>query len=438
MNDTIPKVSLWRSLIFNLFHVVPYYLQGIFKRNRFWVSVFSSVHPDPMGIGFVEKVRRSFPDTPYFYLYMLNRKTLWVLDEDHIRRVLDLSPEIYAEPGMKRTGMSHFQPGAATISRGDDWKDRRRFNEAALQSGRPPRYGDQLLPAIADAFADWPGARKQELCWTDFVALLEDAAMQILVGRGTSEHETSQELSEMMRESNRVFALRESAYFDSYYHRIKTWLRYPSPDSLMARAAQAPATERTSPDTQVTHWLFALKDTLPENIVRTMALLAAHPDAMRQARAEIDAMPAMDAASIDQMPFLEGCIQEAMRLWPTTPLLMRESLTAYPLGEHMVPAGMNVLISNNFNHRDRQSLNHADRFNPEFWQHDPVDYRLNHLSNGTQACAGKHLALFVAKALLVHLFQDTHYHLAKPHLDASGPLPHRFNQFAISLIRETA
>ena len=60
-------------------------------------------------------------------------KTLLLLDHFGAEHVLKNSPEIYAsDPDAKRRGMSHFQPDSLTISTGDKWRDRRRFNEAVL------------------------------------------------------------------------------------------------------------------------------------------------------------------------------------------------------------------------------------------------------------------------------------------------------------------
>ena len=56
-----------------------------------------------------------------------------------------------------------------------------------------------------------------------------------------------------------------------------------------------------------------------------------------------------------------------MRLWPTTPLLSRETLAELELRGERVPAGTQVLIVNTFNHRDRDRLAYADRFAPEEW-----------------------------------------------------------------------
>src|SRR5256885_14382220 len=61
---------------------------------------------------------------------------LWGVDA--IREVLDRSAEVYAgDSGAKGKGMSHFQPDALTLSRGEEWPDRRAFNEAVVAASGP-------------------------------------------------------------------------------------------------------------------------------------------------------------------------------------------------------------------------------------------------------------------------------------------------------------
>ena len=65
-----------------------------------------------------------------------------------------------------------------------------------------------------------------------------------------------------------------------------------------------------------------------------------------------------------------------------------------------------------------------------------VDYHFNHLSNGTQVCAGKKLALFIAKAVLVNLLLESHLKLLAPAtLQPQLPLPHTYNYYDIEIER---
>ncbi len=72
-------------------------------------------------------------------------EALLLLGREPIRRALEGSPDPFAaDPEPKKSGMSHFQPDALTISRGADWEDRRRFTDAVLGEG---------MSSLADRFA---------------------------------------------------------------------------------------------------------------------------------------------------------------------------------------------------------------------------------------------------------------------------------------------
>src|SRR5688500_4611885 len=101
MAQQIPAVSFVEGLSFNAFHIIPYYLQGIFTRRRFWAGLFARLHPDPLAVRFGSRLRRKY-QSQYVYVYMLANKSLLVMDHDGIKRVLDNSPLIYADSRLKR------------------------------------------------------------------------------------------------------------------------------------------------------------------------------------------------------------------------------------------------------------------------------------------------------------------------------------------------
>ena len=95
--------------------------------------------------------------------------------------------------------------------------------------------------------------------------------------------------------------------FYKFYGGLESQLRDPEPGSLLARFADAPQTDRTRIVHQIPHWMFAMRDTLATNVYRALAVIAAQPEIERRALEDLEG------------PYLEGCLQEAMRLWPTTP-----------------------------------------------------------------------------------------------------------------------
>ena len=105
--EKIRNASLYDTVKFNLFHIVPYLLRGIFTKNRFWCVLFDTIHPDPLAVKFCQRLRAKY-QTGFISTYLIRNKSLLVFDPDGIRHVLDNSPLIYADPDLKRMGMSPF------------------------------------------------------------------------------------------------------------------------------------------------------------------------------------------------------------------------------------------------------------------------------------------------------------------------------------------
>ena len=434
----IPTLSTREGLSYSLSQMLPNYLGGLFTPNRTGAGFWSKLHPDPAAVRLVSRLRKKY-QSDYLYLSMLGKKSLLVLDPEGIRQILDHSPELFAEPKIKRKGMSHFQPNALTISRGADWRERRSFNEAVLESGqRVHSYGEPFSALIRQETAAALQASGSTLVWEDVARLFQRITLQIIFGAGFTDLSLSHELQQMMSESNRGFALKKSRYFDDFYARLRTQLKKARADSLAFACSQAPTTENTRVANQVPHWMFAMADTLAINTVRALAAIVAHPAAETQVRQEMAQVELSSATAIDQLNYLEGCLQEAMRLWPTTPLLVRETVIDTELGGETIPAKTQVIINNSFNHRDRETHPFADSFSPEIWRDSRVNYHFNHLSNGTQGCAGKDLALFVGKAVLANLLNKQRYQLLGPALEAGQPLPYRYNHFQLEFKHHAA
>lgn len=432
MAAVIPTVSAADSVSFNLCHIVPYYLRGIFTKNKFWTSFWNKIHRDPLAVNFIRRLRQKYR-SDYFYIYLLRNKSLVVLDLEGIRRVLDHSPILYAaDPDLKRRGMSHFQPNALTISRGAEWEERRQFNEAVLAtSQRVHPQADQILKAIDQATGLLTANADRYLGWDQFDHLFKRITMEIIFGHGArGDTALTDRLTAMMRESNRVFLLGKARKFDVFYERIRHYLEAAENGSLTAMCKHVPSTAETKVENQVPHWMFAMMETLATNTTRTLALIVSHPNVEERVRQEIQKNGTQTPKGIDALSYLEGCIQEVMRLWPTTPMLTRQTVQESVFGGNTISSGTQIVILNGFNHRDWETDPDIGNFRPEFWLDKPVDYRFNHLSNGTQVCAGKNLALFIAKAVIASLLVRGRYRLHKPKLNSGKPLPFQYDDFA--------
>jgi cytochrome P450 len=134
------------------------------------------------------------------------------------------------------------------------------------------------------------------------------------------------------------------------------------------------------------------------------------------------------------MRYLDACLEEALRLWPTAAMLSREALPGATIDGAQVPAGTQILFVNTFNHRDPEAHEFADRFAPEAWLEGGAasDWSFNHFSHGPQGCPGAGLALFVGKAMVGRLLTECELTLTSPSLEP-GKLPHMLDYFGLKL-----
>jgi cytochrome P450 len=140
-----------------------------------------------------------------------------------------------------------------------------------------------------------------------------------------------------------------------------------------------------------------------------------------------------DPDAVAGLAYLDACLEEAMRIWPTTPMLSRVTLAETDWRGVKVPAGTQVLISNTLFHRDRERHEWADRFSPERWADGDAaeDWSFNHFSRGPQGCPGAGLTKFVGRAALACLLTRRRVELGSPALDPARPLPDMLDFFAL-------
>jgi cytochrome P450 len=162
-----------------------------------------------------------------------------------------------------------------------------------------------------------------------------------------------------------------------------------------------------------------------------LALLATHPTQTGQARTEL---AGKDLSGPHDLAYLRSCVQESVRLWPTTPAILRDAITETTWDDRILPAGTTLVMFAPFFHRDDQRLPYAHRFAPELWLDGRTQdhWSLVPFSAGPAECAGRNLALFAASTLLAALLERHQFRLtSSASLDPRSPLPGTLDPFAL-------
>jgi cytochrome P450 len=271
-----------------------------------------------------------------------------------------------------------------------------------------------------------------DLAWPQVEELFDHITLRAVLGdRARGDQHVTRLLEKRMHEGNRLVATGSDDELFQMQGRLERYVREAEEGSLVSRFAGAPQSDITRVVNQIPHWLFATRDTLAMNVARTLAVIGSDEEVELKVREELgDSDPAAPEA-VDGLHYLEGCLQEAMRLWPTTPLLARETTEEVTLAGENIAEGTQILMLNVFNHRNTVDVLDADEFRPERWTPGTRDYRFNHLSNGSQNCPGGPLVLLLGKAVLAQLLGRYDLDLREPALDLSGTQPYMLDFFAL-------
>jgi cytochrome P450 len=321
------------------------------------------------------------------------------------------------------------------ISHGADRADRRRFNEAALDTERPLHRSAAPRAAVVREEAQALLAeveRTGTLDWETFVPAWFRIVRRVVLGDSArDDHELTDLLARLRGEANWSLAhpgrrdLRER-----FLARLRAQLDKAEAGSLAAAIAETPSGPRTHPDEQVPQWLFAF-DPAGMAAFRALALLASHP---AELRAATDDLAGRDLSRPQDLPLLRAAVLESVRLWPTTPAILRETTTTTELGGRVLPAKTLVVVLAPFFHRDDERLPYADRFAPSTWQDGSAreSWSLVPFSAGPAVCAGQNLVLFLTSTLLAELVHRHDVALtSRPRLYPGRRLPGTLNPFGL-------
>jgi cytochrome P450 len=139
----------------------------------------------------------------------------------------------------------------------------------------------------------------------------------------------------------------------------------------------------------------------------TWYLLSQHPEAEARLHTELASVPDESAPSLQQMeqlPYTQQVINEALRLYPPGWLLSRRTVQADVLSGYHIPAGANVLLPLYLLHRHPRYWKDPDTFLPERFAPDRDAERPRFaympFAAGPRHCIGETFALY---EMLLHL-----------------------------------
>ncbi|HUQ62026.1 cytochrome P450 [Lentzea sp.] len=368
--------------------LLPTLAKGVIVRRPGVMSLAGKLQSDAKAVDTMRTLRDRYGPEPV-RLRITGRSVAVLVDPTDVGRLLDGSPEPFAlATKEKKAALSHFQPHGLLISEGAERERLREVNERALRPESVP------VEAIVRDEADLLTRHVMstgELTWDSFAQAWWRIVRRIVLGDGArGDDQLTDDLRALRGNANWAFLHpKQRDLRERFQRRLDEHLARAEKGSLAAQPGDLSG--------QIPHWLFAF-----------------------------------DAAGIVTMHALaigaRGThgILESARLWPTTPMILRESTIATRWHGTWLPEDTLFVVFTPFFHRDPDRLPYADRYAPEIWDR-PLDPAIVPFSGGPGVCPGRDLVLVTGSAMLDALSE----HLSFPTLDA--PLPATLNHFALRL-----
>ncbi|XP_073972813.1 cytochrome P450 4C1-like isoform X2 [Rhodnius prolixus] len=152
---------------------------------------------------------------------------------------------------------------------------------------------------------------------------------------------------------------------------------------------------------EIKTFMFAGHNTTYLAISYCIYLLGRYPEVQKNAIEEVDTIfgdskrdPTMD--DLKQLKYLDRCIRDTLRLYPSVPVIGRRSSEDQPIGEYVIPKNSDVIIIPYIIHRNPKQFPDPERFNPDNFLPENVKgrhpYSYIPFSAGPRNCIGKRFA----------------------------------------------
>ncbi|XP_054157968.1 cytochrome P450 4C1-like [Oppia nitens] len=184
---------------------------------------------------------------------------------------------------------------------------------------------------------------------------------------------------------------------------------------------------------EVDTFMFEGHDTTSVSLGWSLYLLGLHREVQDKIHDELTAIFGDDidnnqrditAEDIQRMTYLECVLKESLRMYPSVPFIGRHLAEDCPVGDYVIPAGVDVFMIVEQMHYDSDVFPDPNHFRPERFQSDTTSsssssttinaYNYVPFSAGPRGCIGKRFAVTEEKIILAKVCQNFYIESIEP------------------------
>lgn len=111
-----------------------------------------------------------------------------------------------------------------------------------------------------------------------------------------------------------------------------------------------------------------------------------------------------------KLPYLEMCVRETMRMYPSVPIVARRLVEEVKMGDHVFPKGSNIFISSYLTHHLPHVYPDPYKFDPERFSPENMakmhPYAFLTFSGGPRNCIGYKFAILEVKTIMATILRS--------------------------------
>ncbi|KAK9744567.1 Cytochrome P450 [Popillia japonica] len=166
---------------------------------------------------------------------------------------------------------------------------------------------------------------------------------------------------------------------------------------------------------EVDTFMFEGHDTTTAGMCWSLFLLGNYPEIQEKLYEEVSSVLGANStptsiADLHEMKYLECCVKEALRLYPSVPFIIRRLEQEITLDGHKIPAGVQTLLHIYVLHRTAKYYPEPDKFNPDRFLPENCQgrhpYAYIPFSAGPRNCIGQKFAMYEEKTILASIIKN--------------------------------
>lgn len=387
--------------------------RGILSPNCPWYKISDLVLDDGAGVDLYNDYKKKYGD--FAPSTMFNEKIYIVTNVNHIKTILDNSPDIFSVGKLKQQFFHSFMSKNVGVSSGCPWKRRREMNEKALLTDQLHVYSEKYNQDIYHYLQNWK--HKKYIKYRDFLKFGKYIVAKVVFNTDNLHEDVFKVFSEantIQMFSNENFKINPKVY-QNYLNILDTHIDQPNMKSLIHLCVDM-SSNKEEVRHQIPHFIFPLVATCVSVIPRLLTLILNDKKIVLKVKEEINSMSKKNdkllSQKINDLSFIRKCIMESLRLNNVVITTFRTLTQDFSFdSNYHFKKGTQFLILNNPVLREKEYFKDPNAFIPERWTNSmEKSYYAISFNQGPQRCPAKELVIFLAQSFIYNFFllNDVH------------------------------